>query len=177
MTEAKMDIFEGDCFKDFFKIIGTVRLYGGAQKMNTICGADCGKCTFKDNCGGCKNTCGKPFGGVCVAAEYIKVGGKEEYLKFKQILLDEVNSLLTANDIPTAEKLHELPGMFVNLAYPLPSGYAVKFLDDKKIYLCTQIEFADMGVCYGVVADTTFILISSYSVNGSEPELIVYKKR
>ena len=38
-------------------------------------------------------------------------------------------------------------------------------------------EFADMGVCYGVAADAGFILICSYSVNGSEPELILYKKR
>ncbi len=51
------------------------------------------------------------------------------------------------------------------------------FLDDTKIYLGSQIEFADIGVCYGVAADTGFILLCSYSVNGSEPELIAYRKR
>ncbi len=50
-------------------------------------------------------------------------------------------------------------------------------LNDNNIYLGAQIEFADLGICYGVVADTGFILLCSYSVNGSEPELIVYKKR
>lgn len=145
--------------------------------MSTICGADCGKCNFRENCGGCEKTCGKPFGGTCVAAEYIKAGGKENYSKFKQNLLEEVNSLLLANNLPEADALYELCGSFVNLEYPIPSGKTVKMLDDRKIYLCTQIEFADLGVCYGVVADTTFILICSYSVNGSEPELILYKKR
>jgi hypothetical protein len=50
-------------------------------------------------------------------------------------------------------------------------------LDDRKIYLGCQIEFAGLGVCYGVVADTGFILVCSYSVNGSEPEMVLYKKR
>ena len=145
--------------------------------MGTICGADCGKCTFRDECRGCEATCGKPFGGCCVAAEYIRVGGREKYSEFKEMLLKEVNALLRACDIPEAESLNELPGSFVNLAYPLPCGQAVRFLDDKKVYLGTQISFADMGVCYGVVADTSFILVCSYSVDGSEPELIAYRKR
>ena len=41
------------------------------------------------------------------------------------------------------------------------------FLDPGKVYLGTQIEFAEIGVCYGVVADTSFILVCSYSVDGS----------
>lgn len=145
--------------------------------MSTICGANCDGCTYSENCKGCEQTCGRPFGGTCVAAEYIKVGGREAYTQFKQNLLNEINSLLEANDIPKAEALYELPGAFVNLACPIPNGDAVKFLDDKKIYLGTQIEFADLGVCYGVVADTGFILVCSYSVDGSQPELITYKKR
>ena len=145
--------------------------------MNTICGAKCGGCQFKDSCRGCAATGGRPFGGACVAAEYIKTGGKERYAEFKRNLLAEVNSLLKANGIPEADALYELPGAFVNLPYPIPSGRAVKFLDDTKVYLGCQIAFADMGVCYGVVADTGFILVCSYSVNGSEPELVAYQKR
>ena len=145
--------------------------------METICGANCETCALKENCLGCMKTCGKPFGGTCIAAEYIKIGGIEKYSEFKQILLNEVNALLKANQIPQADKLQELSGAFVNLAYPLPNGETIKFLDDKKIYLGTQIAFADLGVCYGVVADTSFILICSYSVDGSEPELIAYQKR
>ena len=143
----------------------------------SICGANCGGCKSKDTCGGCEATRGKPFGGTCVAAEYIKIGGREGYADFKAKLLAEVNSLLKANDIPETDALYELPGAFVNIAYPLPSGKAVRFLDDRKVYLGCQIEFADIGICYGVVADTTFILVCAYSVNGSEPELIAYKKR
>lgn len=145
--------------------------------MDTICGANCDKCSYHDSCRGCVATCGKPFGGTCIAAEYIKVGGKEKYAEFKEILLKEINTLLRANGIPVAEALYELPGSFVNLPYPVPSGRTVKLLDDTKVYLGTQIEFADMGVCYGVVADTSFILVCSYSVNGSEPELIAYQRR
>ncbi len=145
--------------------------------MKSICGAKCEECGFKNDCRGCAATCGKPFGGTCVAAEYIKTGGLEKYRDFKRVLLNEVNTLLKANNIPAAETLNELAGAFVNLEYPLPSGKTVKMLDDKKVYLGTQIEFADMGICYGVVADTTFILVCSYSVNGSQPELIAYKKR
>lgn len=145
--------------------------------MKTICGADCGKCPFREECRGCAETCGKPFGGTCVAAEYIKAGGIKKYHEFKQVLLDEVNALLKANDIPPADGLNELAGSFVNLPYPLPSGEAVRFLDDKKIYLGAQIEFADRGICYGVVADTTFILVCRYSVDGTDPELVAYKKR
>ena len=145
--------------------------------MGTICGADCAGCGFKDSCRGCEATCGKPFGGSCIAAQYIKAGGREAYEEFKQKLLGEVNALLEANDIPPAEKLCELPGSFVDLAYPMPSGRAVKFLDPCKVYLGTQIEFADIGVCYGVVADTSFILVCSYSVDGSQAELVAYKRR
>lgn len=145
--------------------------------MSTICGADCNKCPFGENCCGCEATCGKPFGGTCIAAEYIKTGGKEKYDEFKQILLKEINALLEANDLPPAESLNELPGSFVNLPYPVPSGKTVKLLDDTKVYLGAQIEFADMGICYGVVADTSFILVCSYSVDGSLPELIAYKRR
>ena len=91
--------------------------------------------------------------------------------------MDEINALLAAHGISAIDGLFELVGEYVNLEYPMPSGEKVKLLNDKNIYLGAQIEFADLGICYGVVADTGFILICNYSVNGSEPELIVYQKR
>lgn len=145
--------------------------------MNTLCGADCNACPFKENCKGCAATCGSPFGGKCIAAEYIKVGGMDAYRTFKDSLLSEINALLRTLDIPEADELYELAGQFVNLPYPLPSGEAVRFLDDKNIYLGCQIEFGDMGICYGVVADASFILVSRYSVDGSMPEIVAYKTR
>lgn len=147
------------------------------MKNATYCGADCGNCSFEENCKGCCETCGSPFGGKCIAAEYIKLGGIEAYKTFKEKLKNEVNDTLAALGIGETEDLYELSGKYVNLEYPLPCGGTVKFLNDRNIYLGAQIEFGDMGVCYGVVADSTFILVCSYSVNGSEPELITYKKR
>ena len=145
--------------------------------MNTYCGANCAGCPSKAECMGCSETGGSPFGGRCIAAEYIKIGGLEGYRQFKQKLLCEINALLAAQGIGAIDGLFELVGKFVNLAYTMPSGEKVKLLNDKNIYLGAQIEFADLGICCGVVADTGFILICSYSVNGSEPELIVYQKR
>ena len=143
--------------------------------MSTICGAQCEGCNFKANCHGCTETCGRPFGGPCIDAECIKTSSKEKYAEFKQNLLNEINALLQTNNIPAADALYELPGFFVNLPYPIPSGETVKFLDDKSVYLGTQIE-ASYG-CYGVIADQNFILVCSYKNKGSEPKLIVYQKR
>ena len=78
--------------------------------MSSICGANCSECNFKSECAGCEKTCGKPFGGRCVAAEYIKVGGIDNYNTFKEGLLSEINGLLKAEGLPTAERLYELAG-------------------------------------------------------------------
>ena len=145
--------------------------------MKTYCGANCESCPSKENCKGCLETCGSPFGGRCVAAEYIKTGGVEAYRQFKKQLTDEVNALLAAEGLGSTNDLYELVGAYVNLEYPMPSGEKVKLLNDKNVYLGAQIEFEDLGVCCGVVADTGFILICSYSMNGLEPELIIYHKR
>ena len=144
---------------------------------DTICGADCSACSLREGCAGCRATCGRPFGGPCVAAEYIRAGGQEAYAQFRRTLLSEINSILRDRGIPEADALYALPGSMVNLAYPMPSGEAVKLLDERKIYLGCQIAFADLGVCYGVAADTTFILVCSYSVDGSQPELIAFHRR
>ena len=145
--------------------------------MDTICGANCEKCAFRNTCKGCAATCGRPFGGDCVAAEYIKAHGKEKYGEFKSALLGEINALLRTNGFPEAEALHELAGSNVNLEYPISGETSVKMLDSKRIYLGCQVTTSDPGICCGVVADLGFILLSRYRENGSEPELILYKKR
>ena len=145
--------------------------------MNTYCGANCEDCPSKADCKGCCATGGSPFGGRCVAAERIKAEGAEAYRRFKEELRGEINALLAAEGIPAAERLFELRGAYVNLAYPTPGGEAVKFLDERSIYLGTQIELGDSGRCCGVVADDSFILISRYGVYGSDPELVLYRKR
>ena len=145
--------------------------------MNTYCGANCEICPSKETCKGCVETGGSPFGGRCVAAEYIKVGGLDAYQAFKQKLLCEVNALLLAEGLGTVGGLVELVGQYVNLPYVLPSGERVRLLNDKNVYLGALIEMADVGLRCGVVADAGFILLCSYGTDGQEPELIVYKRR
>ncbi len=145
--------------------------------MKTYCGAVCEGCSFGEKCKGCVSTCGSPFGGRCTAAEYIKIGGMAAYETFKEQLKGEINNLLKTENLPAAENLFELVGEFVNLEYQLSSGEKVKFLDDKNNYIGTQIEIPDTDICCGVVADTTFILICTYGKDGSNPEIVMYKRR
>ena len=126
--------------------------------MCSICGLDCCKeCSRREECGGCQKVDGHPFGGTCIAAECIKRGGQEEFLKLKE--------------------LHLLNGFFVNLEYPLANGQSVKLLEDKKIYLGNQIERPGSDRCYGIVADESYLLVCEYGCNGTDPEIIIYKKR
>lgn len=144
--------------------------------MRTICGIDCAKCTFKDNCKGCMETNGQPFGGACVAAECYKSGGEKCFLAYKKCLIDEFNSLKIA-DMPPVTELCQLSGAYVNLEYTLPNGEKIKLLDDTKIYLGYQIEKPDSDRCYGLVADNNYLLVCEYGCNGAEPEIVIYKKR
>ena len=150
--------------------------------MESLCGADCSNCGYgkSNNCKGCKNTNGCPFGKQCFVAKYILTGGKENYELFKQELVNEINSL----DVPGMPKitdLNPLNGCFVNLCYPTPNGSTVKLLDDNEIYLGNQVEseFNDGEIirCFGIIANMDFILISEYGANGDNPEIIMYKKR
>ena len=100
-------------------------------------------------------------------------GGKFE--EFKAQLIDELNAL-NIKGMPKVEKLNALVGAYVNLAYPMPDGSSVKFLDDNATYLGNQLEGTD-GRCFGVLANADFLLVSTYGENGSDPELILYKKR
>lgn len=68
----------------------------------SICGIDCSKCSFHTDCQGCDASCGRPFGGACIAAEYIGFGGKEAYAAYKSQLLIEINSLLKELGVPLA---------------------------------------------------------------------------
>lgn len=143
----------------------------------TYCGLDCSECDLRTVCSGCVASGGRPFGGTCVAAECIKENGTEAYAALRETLLSEINALLEAIGSPAASSLHELCGKYVNLAYPLPSGQAVPFLDDKSVYLGAQIEQENEERCFGVLTDANFILLCSYAENGADPELILYRKR
>ena len=107
--------------------------------------------------------------------EELSDGG--EFEAFKQQLIGEINAL-EIEGMPPVQSLNALVGSYVNLAYPLPSGLSVKFLDDQTTYLGNQLEsrFGD-GRCFGVLANMDFILISTYEKDGADPELVLYKKR
>jgi len=150
--------------------------------MGSICGAECNGCKFgeNNNCRGCSETQGCPFGKQCFVAKYVLTGGKEAYEIFKTVLIQEINNL-DISGMPKIKELNPLNGTFVNLRYTLPNGKEIQFLDDTDIYLGTQVEseFNDGEIirCFGIVANMNFILISEYGPNGDNPELILYKKR
>lgn len=150
--------------------------------MKSICGADCGNCGYgkENNCKGCIDTKGCPFGKQCFIAGYIKTGGEENYNLFKENLINEFNSLGIPG-MPKIDDLFALNGAYVNLAYPMPGGNTVKLLDDNQIYLGNQAacEFddGDGEKCFGLVAGMDFLLVSEYGENGTNPEIVIYKKR
>lgn len=144
-----------------------------------ICGANCAECTYKNNCNGCVETNGCPFGKQCFVAKYILTDGMENYKLFKQKLINEINEL-RVDGMEEVSELYPLVGEFVNLEYPMPNGKTVKFLNNDEIYLGAQVKnlFDDSGSsCYGVVAREGFIIICEYGEGGSSPELIMYKRR
>ncbi len=90
-------------------------------------------------------------------------------------MIDEINAL-GIEGLVVAD-LNLLTGSYVNLSYLLANGSMVQFLKDNDIYLGNQIEQADSDRCYGVVANEEFILICEYGCNGSDPEIVLYKRR
>ena len=108
---------------------------------------------------------------------YRELSDDGQFEAFKKQLIDEINGL-HIEGMPRVEKLNALVGSYVNLAYPLPSGASVKFLNDQNTYLGNQLESEFGGErCFGVLANMDFILICTYEKDGANPELVLYKKR
>ena len=108
---------------------------------------------------------------------YEELGDNGEFEAFKKQLIEEINAL-QIEGMPKVEKLNALVGQYVNLAYRLPNGAQVKFLDDGTTYLGNQLEPEFGGDrCFGVLANMDFILVSTYGKDGADPELVLYKKR
>ena len=108
---------------------------------------------------------------------YKELGDDGQFEAFKKQLIEEINAL-QIEGMPKLEKLNALVGQYVNLAYRLPNGAQVKFLDDGTTYLGNQLEPEFGGDrCFGVLANMDFILVSTYGKDGTDPELVLYKKR
>ena len=109
--------------------------------------------------------------------QYKNLDGAEKFEEFKQQLMDEINAL-HIEGMPKVEKLNALVGGYINLEYRLPNGKYVKFLDDAATYLGNQLECEFGGDrCFGIAANMDCILISTFGANGTDPELVIYKKR
>lgn len=108
---------------------------------------------------------------------YDELSDNGQFECFKQQLIKEINAL-RIEGLPEVKKLNALVGRYVNLAYPLPNGNLVKFLDDRKTYLGNQLESTFGGErCFGVIANMEFLMVAAYEKDGSNPELVLYKKR
>ncbi len=108
---------------------------------------------------------------------YEELSDNGQFEAFKQKLIAEINDL-HIEGMPKLTMLNARVGSYVNLAYPLPSGASVKFLNDQTTYLGNQLESEFGGErCFGVPANMDFILICTYEKDGANPELVLYKKR
>ncbi len=109
--------------------------------------------------------------------KYNELSDNGQFDEFKNQLIKEINDL-SIDGMPKVEKLNALVGMYVNLAYPLPSGENVKFLNDQTTYLGNQLESEFGGDrCFGVLTNMDFIMVCTYEKDGANPELVMYKKR
>ena len=109
--------------------------------------------------------------------KYKELSDNGEFEAFKKRLLKEINDL-HIEGMPKAEQLNALVGKYINLEYRLPNGIKTKFMDDQTTYLGNQLESEFGGErCFGILANMDFIMICSYEKDGTNPELILYKKR
>ncbi len=149
--------------------------------MEGICGAHCEDCpSYKKTCEGCRETNGCPFGKKCWIANYIEIDGKESFEQFKNTIIEEFNTL-KVEGLPEIKELYILNGSFINQEVPLPNGEKVKLLKEDESYLGNQVEciFNEEGnkKYFGLAANMNFLLVSEYSEDGENPEIIIYKKR
>ncbi len=146
----------------------------------SICNTDCSKCSNKEKCKGCLETCGHPFSGECVLAkccDYKKSGKSLELIeKYKAKLINEFNDL-NIDNMPKVNDLYALKGEFINMEYVLENGLKVKFWNDSDIYLGNQLAQNDSDKCFGIAANNNYLMVCEYDKNGLNPEIIVYKKR
>lgn len=146
---------------------------------SSVCGANCAECPSKENCRGCTETNGCPFGKQCFVAKYILTGGTEAWQTFKKSLIDEINALKIPG-MASVTELYPLVGRYVNLEYPLPNGSTVRLLRDDEMYLGAQMEntLSDgKKTCFGVIARERFLLVCEYGENCADPELVLYRRR
>ena len=87
---------------------------------------------------------------------YEELSDNGQFEEFKKQLIKEINDL-HIEGLPEVKTLNALVGSYVNLAYRLPNGATVLFLDDQTTYLGNQLE-SELGGdrCFGVLANMEF---------------------
>ena len=95
---------------------------------------------------------------------------------WKEALAAEFNALRIP-DMGEVTDLNALTGSYINLTYTLPSGQAVRLLDDKQIYLGNQLHKRGSERCYGLAAGRDFLLVCEYGEGGADAEIVLYKRR
>ena len=96
--------------------------------------------------------------------------------RLKEALAAEFNALRIP-DMGEVTDLNALTGSYINLTYTLPSGQAVRLLDDKQIYLGNQLHKRGSERCYGLAAGRDFLLVCEYGEGGADAEIVLYKRR
>ncbi len=144
----------------------------------TICGCDCEECGgMNSGCKGCT-----AISDSCIVALCCKSLGHESCgecqgaCELKDRLISEFNSL-GIEDMETVTQLNVLSGDYINLEYTLPSGQKIKLLDGSKMYLGNQICKKGSDRCYGLAGDRSFLLVCEYGENGTDAQIVVYKRR
>lgn len=151
--------------------------------MDSFCGIDCGACPMKDSCVGCVETGGRPFenGGICPVAACCQAKSQNHCAECGSCgLKDQIIAEFNALGIPDMEEvtgLNTLAGSYINLEYTFPSGQTAKVWDDSRVYLGNQVHKKGSDRCYGLAADENYLLVCEYGENGSDAEIVVYKKR
>ena len=74
------------------------------------------------------------------------------------------------------QQLYELKGDFINLECRLPNGQYAKLLDDDKLYYGAEICKTGSSRCYGVAGDAGQLVVYEYGENGTEAELVLWKR-
>ncbi len=93
----------------------------------------------------------------------------------KKVFIEEVNALgIKGLHI---ENLFVLQGSFINQEYKL-NGNSVFLLDNNATYWGTQVQKPNSeGRCFGIACDEKYILVSEYGKDGSDPEIVMLKRR
>lgn len=140
----------------------------------SLCGADCANCPLQSTCNGCCESNGHPFGEKCMIAACCERSGNA-LCQLKENLMAAFNTLQIP-DMPQVTELYALRGAFINMPFTLPGGEQVKFWNDNKIYLGSQLLKENSDRCYGIAADETYLMVCEYGKNGADAELILFKR-